>query len=293
MILALLMASLLALDAGSARGVSSGEPARPLGQRITAAAGDQPTWVVYRVPMVPARAADVSRSATVCCSDSVGGHCRLEGPDGITMTDGGRGIDGARGAGRTIPVEPSSELLVFAHVAGGTVDRLRIFTADCAVDAGGARLVSLSDVRPDDSSAWLATLAATPFDGVRQRHLVQPALAALALHSGDAASAALVSLAHDNRSARLRGQALFWLAQRAGNRAAAAITDAIANDPDTGVRKRAVFALSQLPKDEGVPLLIRVARTSRNPAVRRQAMFWLGESRDPRAVSFFEEILKR
>jgi HEAT repeat protein len=59
------------------------------------------------------------------------------------------------------------------------------------------------------------------------------------------------------------------------------------------VKKKAVFALSQLPKDEGVPRLMEVARNNRNPAVRKQAMFWLGESKDPRAVKFFEEILNR
>jgi HEAT repeat protein len=90
----------------------------------------------------------------------------------------------------------------------------------------------------------------------------------------------------------VRGQALFWLAQKAGAKAAAAITDAIDNDPETEVKKRAVFALSQLPGDEGVPRLIEVARTNRNPAVRKQAMFWLGQSRDARALAFFEEVLK-
>jgi hypothetical protein len=54
-----------------------------------------------------------------------------------------------------------------------------------------------------------------------------------------------------------------------------------------------VFALSQLPRDEGVPKLIDVARTNRNPQVRKQAMFWLGQSNDPRALSFFAEVLAR
>jgi HEAT repeat protein len=58
------------------------------------------------------------------------------------------------------------------------------------------------------------------------------------------------------------------------------------------VKRQAVFALSQLPKDEGVPLLIEIARNNRNREVRRQAMFWLGQSKDPRAVSFFEQVLK-
>ena len=73
--------------------------------------------------------------------------------------------------------------------------------------------------------------------------------------------------------------------------AAAAIVDAIERDPDTDVKKRAVFALSQLPKDESIPKLIDVAKGNRNAAVRQQAMFWLGQSNDPRALKFFEDVL--
>jgi HEAT repeat protein len=54
-----------------------------------------------------------------------------------------------------------------------------------------------------------------------------------------------------------------------------------------------VFALSQLPANEGVPKLIEVASSHSNLAVRRQAMFWLGQSKDPRAVDFFAQILLR
>ena len=54
-----------------------------------------------------------------------------------------------------------------------------------------------------------------------------------------------------------------------------------------------MFALSQLPKDQGVPKLIHVARTNRNKEVRKDAMFWLGQSNDPRALAFFEEVLTR
>jgi HEAT repeats len=103
----------------------------------------------------------------------------------------------------------------------------------------------------------------------------------------------LIAAAKDDKSARVRSQALFWLAQKAAKEAVAVISSAIDNDPDTEVKKKAVFALSQLPKDEGVPKLMEVARNNRNPAVRKQAMFWLGESKDPRAVKFFEEILNR
>jgi HEAT repeat protein len=103
----------------------------------------------------------------------------------------------------------------------------------------------------------------------------------------------MIRMAKEDESSHVRGQALFWLAQKAGKKAAATITGAIENDPDTEVKKKAVFALSQMPKDEGVPKLIEVAQNNRNPAVRKQAMFWLGQSKDPRALAFFEKVLSQ
>jgi len=104
---------------------------------------------------------------------------------------------------------------------------------------------------------------------------------------------AIIELGRTDKNAHVRGQALFWLSQKAGQKAAAAIADAIENDPETEVKKKAVFALSQLPKDEGVPKLIAVARKNRNKEVRKDAMFWLGQSNDPRALAFFEEVLTK
>jgi hypothetical protein len=103
----------------------------------------------------------------------------------------------------------------------------------------------------------------------------------------------MIRMAKEDESTHVRGQALFWLAQKAGQKAMGAITGAIDNDPDTDVKKKAVFALSQMPKDEGVPKLIEVAKTNRNREVRKQAMFWLGQSNDPRALDFFEQVLSR
>jgi HEAT repeat protein len=119
------------------------------------------------------------------------------------------------------------------------------------------------------------------------------AILALSMHDDPSGTDALIQLAKADPSPHIREQALFWLAQKAGARAVTTISDAIVNDPDTNVKKRAVFALSQLPRDEGVPKLIEVARTQRNPEVRKQAFFWLGQSKDARAVAFFEEVLTK
>jgi hypothetical protein len=115
---------------------------------------------------------------------------------------------------------------------------------------------------------------------------------ALSISKEPAATDTMIEVARRDPSAHVRGQALFWLGQKAGKKAVGAISEAVENDPDTQVKKKAVFAISQLPKDEGVPLLINLARTHKNPVVRKQAMFWLGQSNDPRALAFFEEVLK-
>jgi hypothetical protein len=114
-----------------------------------------------------------------------------------------------------------------------------------------------------------------------------------AQNSDPAAQDELIHMAKFDPEAKVRGQALFWIAQKAGKRASPALNDAIQNDPETDVKKRAVFALSQLPRDESIPQLIRVADTNANLAVRREAFFWLGQSQDPRALAYLEQVLKR
>jgi len=224
-----------------------------------AVAGAQgPAWVGYEVPFVE------------------GNHFICDWSD-----------DAGRRPSTSVKLEGGDTLFVFFRIESRAVERIRMFSEGCSIDAGGLPVTWLQGVTSADSVALLSrTLSSDP-----SRRILNGALAALAMHRGEAATTALLSAARSGTPARLRGQALFWIAQRAGREAAAAITDAIANDPDTDVKKRAVFALSQLPADEGVPRLIEVAGQHSNPAVRKQAMFWLGQSKDPRALAFFERIL--
>ena len=262
--------------------------AQTLQQRIDAiAAKGGVTWVEYRVPMMggPRR---------MCCFDSAArgadccGRCRLEGRDGVVLDNSGQPEPTAA----RIVVESPSEMRVFARLENRLVTRLRTFSLDCDVDPDGAAVTTLSGIGVDDSVSWLAALIRTTGDAASTLNTVQmPALSALGLHSGEAAGKILIGLARSDPRTRIRGQALFWLSQRAGDEALKTIGGAVSNDPEIDVKRRAVFALSQLPRGEGVPMLIDLARNHRLPEVRRQAMFWLGQSRDPRAVDFFEQVL--
>ena len=234
-------------------------------------------WVGYAVPIVEGE-------HSMCCwsGDSNGccNGCRLENKSGAGSFVG-------QLPGGAVKLEGGTQLFVLYRVENGSIGRIRMFSEDCAIDAGGLTLHWLTGVRAPDSVSVLAGFT----EASSSRTLADGALSALAMHRDQAALDRLIAAARQGATTHVRGQALFWLAQRAGDKAIGTITDAIANDPETDVKRRAVFALSQLPKDDGVPRLIQVARTHSNAAVRKQAMFWLGQSNDPRALKFFEEIL--
>jgi hypothetical protein len=217
-------------------------------------------WVGYRMPMVRSTGFRVNMNMNT--TDTCCGRCRLE---------------------------PATELIVLAKVDRTGVLELRPEAVDCDIDAAGVPLMWLDNVRADESVAWLATLAKDT--AAPRGRLADRALTALALHAAAPASPVLIDFARNGATSQIKGRALFWIAQRAVEEALPTINNAIDSDPDTEVKKQAVFALSRMPKDEGVPRLIDLARNHRNAEVRRQAFFWLGQSKDPRAVDFFAQIL--
>ena len=230
-------------------------------------------WVGYSVPAVPGGDGTLR-------DDGWSERCRLEQGSSVS------GVNAPSPAG-PVRLEPSGSIMVLFRVQNHEIQKLRTLSTDCQIDAGGLTLTWFDAVMPAQSVAFLKTLAADPLEKTRS----EPALAAIALHRDAAATAVLLDLATTGTT-RIRERALFWIARRAESRAAATISAAIERDPDVEVKKQAVFALSQLPRQEGVPLLINLARTSQNPVVRKQAYFWLGQSKDPRALAFFEEILR-
>ena len=250
---------------------------RPL---VRAASG--PAWIGWSV------ASD--RERQMCCWDSwhdgpCCSGCRLEGRGNFTSSSASDRAD-------AVKLEGGREMLVLLRAEAGEITKLRTFSQDCALDAGETTLFWIEGVRPGESVRFLAGFMDAKDGSRAPQRLADQALSALAFHAEPKAIDILIDGARHAATVHLRGQALFWLAQRAGDRAVQAIARALDEDPETEVKKKAVFALSQLPKQEGVPLLIQTARTNKNAAVRKQAFFWLGQSKDPRALAFFEQVLK-
>jgi hypothetical protein len=186
---------------------------------------------------------------------------------------------------------------------GGPATAAIALTAGAQAQAALDRMIAPGEPRTlrKKASFWLA--AARGAAGCRRLSAVVPSdtdpgfrkhgTFALSLCPDDGGTEALLRMAKQDTSPKVRSQALFWLAQHAGRRVSEALDQAIRDDPDTEVKKQAVFAFSQMPDGAGIPELIRVARTNRNPEVRERAMFWLGQSNDPRALDFIEEILTK
>jgi HEAT repeat protein len=189
---------------------------------------------------------------------------------------------------------------------GGAVDENLAALAIHATPRATEVLVSLAS---PGSSAYLREKAAF-WLGAQRGHEGLPALRQLvrseqdaklrekltfdfSINSDPGAMDDLIQLAKSDADSRVRAQALFWLAQKAGEKAIATLNASIENDPNFEVKKKAVFALSQLPREESVPQLVHVADTNSNFAVRKEAIFWLGQTNDPRALAYIEQLLKR
>ncbi len=234
-----------------------------------------PAWVGYAVK-------SVRRDVGSCCGNGASqSGCWLEEHGDTTRV---------RASSSTpVPLEGSDAIAVLFRVSDNSVEKVRVYSSSCPLDGGGLPFVWLTGVPNGASLSFLQNLVSKS----PSNHIADGAVFAISQHDGSQALDALIQLARNGASPHVREQSLFWLAVRAGERAAATITNAIQNDPDAEVKKKAVFALSQLPKDEGVPKLIQVARNQTNPEIRKQAFFWLGQSKDPRALAFIEEVLTK
>ena len=173
------------------------------------------TWVGYAVPVV-------DRARFMCCDGSgrgmtadderAWGGCRLESPAAEPAPD-----PGARQATapRTVQLEGSDRIAVLFRVVARSVERIRVVSADCVLDAGGRPVLWIDGVRPADSVALLESLALAPDGGAR---VIDGAVMAIALHGDESADASLDRLVTVDRPETVRKKVTFWLGNARGRR---------------------------------------------------------------------------
>ena len=241
-------------------------------------------WVGYTVAAVRA-------DSGMCCfeqnddGEHVCGVCRLGKRGSYTGRQHDDHDDG-------VALEDDKEVRVLARFEDGQLGRIRTFSASCEIDAGGARVVWLTDVDTAASVQWLARVV-DESTSARQhpKHLVEGALSSLAMHAGNAAFTRLEDWATGRHPRKLREQAIFWLGAGRGEEAWPTLVNLVTESPEPVIRERAVFAAYVSEQPGTIDLLVGVARGDDTSHVRRAALMWLAQLAGDRAVAAIKDAL--
>ena len=183
----------------------------------------------------------------------------------------------------------TDKIRVYARLAGGKVERLRVLSPACPVETETP--IREITTTTDDSARWLSSLAKRGAEAGRDPR--EQSLAALAMHRGDLAQNELVSIARTDESLESRKHAVFWLAQLRGVSGAKVATDLMFNSKDPDLRKHAAFAISQSKSPSIAADLTRLGNTDKDGDVRAQAWFWLAQTGAANAETAILEALRK
>lgn len=322
-------------------------------REITATAGPDPVWMVWRVPMV---AGDRELCSSFYDDRNVyaRGYMMDWAPPG---TGGAMGMPQVAPPKGPVPLEAGTSLLVLVRTIEGSVERVRTLADDCPIDAGGRTVNWLGAITPAESLRFLESLTrsdrADRFSMESKRNTARAALTAISLHRDPAADAMLDRMAATgdlrqqaaqalastrgahgfstvqklaaaerepemrrilvgalgqtretgtpealrpylrDADAAIRAEAIYWFAQRGGPAVIGELTKLVEAETNDNVRRRGVSGLSRLPANDSIPALLQLARSSPNAVVRKEAVTALSRSKDPRAMAYMEELIKR
>lgn len=244
------------------------------------------TWIGYSVPVADGeRVMCCFNSGTTVVNGSVSnasgccGLCRLENSSGTTMSNRS---DTATPAG-VIKLEGSDRMIVLYRVENRAVERIRVFSEDCQLDAGGSAVRWLDNVKATDSVALLESFVGAQTD-TRSR-ITDGAITAIAMHGDPSADASLDRLMAQSQPESVRKKVTFWLGNSRGQHGYQTLQRVLRDDPSVEVRKGAIFGLSQSKVPQALDTLIATARNDAEPRLRGEALFWLAQKAGDKAVA--------
>ncbi|BDC51330.1 hypothetical protein F183_A36460 [Bryobacterales bacterium F-183] len=209
-------------------------------------------WIAWRIATVPSRRQ----------------MCSIQGP--IARLEGTR------------------EAFVFIRVENGQAQRIRTFSPDCEIDAGGLPVLYFDTVAQSGMLAFLRTFVNWD-SGKLADHAVQ---AIGLLPEADALQATEQYLVA-NLPISARRNAATALGEFHPDRAIPLLTRILHQDDEPRMREHAVYALSLSPKGTALLLDIANRKVQAAPAIRQKAVFWLARSSLPEARRYIETILER
>jgi len=274
----------------------AGAPLQQTFDAVVKAQGEV-AWIGYAVPVV-----DGDR--TMCCFNSgttwMNGNAVTSdgsaccGMCGLEPSLGGTSMSTRpqpSGVSAPIKLEGADQMMILFRVVARQIERVRVFSEDCQLDAGGRDVVWLTDVRPAESVALLEGLVNAQAD--RRDRITDGAITAIAMHDDAAADTTLERLVAQSQPSAIRSKVPFWLGNTRGRRGLDLLQRIIKDDPSDDVKKKAVFGISQSREPNAVEILIDNARTHADSRVRSEAVFWLGQKAGSRAAGAITERIEQ
>lgn len=183
-------------------------------------------------------------------------------------------------------LEGAHNVVVLYRANAGALEKIRVVSDVCIIDAGGLRVTWLTGVNPAQSVEYLSGLVRGRdlHDG-RWEKLPQGALTAIAMHADSSADKAMNSFVEPSQPESLRKQTVFWLGEARGASGLQTLKKLAKTEPNTEVRSQITFALSLNREAGALDEMIRMAREDESTHVRGQALFWLAQKAGQKAAS--------
>jgi HEAT repeat protein len=130
-------------------------------------------------------------------------------------------------------------------------------------------------------------------DNERDTEVRKKVVFSLSQMNNQISRAKLMDVVRSSDDAELRGETVFWIAQTGGDQTVDFLIQLYDAEKSVQVKKKIIFALTQTKnKKAALRKLMAIGKSDPSPEARKEAIFWIGQSRDPEAIKFLEEILK-
>lgn len=210
--------------------------------------------------------------------------CRMESEKGNSFN----------GINSNCSPEPLPYAFIFLRAEEKQIMKVRVYSADCALDFANLPLYWLEDVKPEQSVDFLAglALARDSEEAFGKKGPGRQPVMAIAMHDTPAADAALEKMIQPGQPVSLREDVAFWLGVERGKKGLELLRKYIKEDPDDRVREKGTFAFSQSKEPEALQELISMARHDQSLHVRGQAIFWMAQKGSKKAAEQITDAIE-
>jgi hypothetical protein len=233
-------------------------------------------WIGYAVAAIASR-------RTMCCFD---GGWQDRGCCGTCHLESDRNnFSGTRDDCDDVE---QKNVVVLYRVEEKKVGSIRLFSENCAIDAGGLPVSVISGADEKQSVAYLSSFIKQD----ESTHLGQRALDAIAQHADASADTALDQFTVSSYPERVREHAAFWLGVARGQHGYVTLKGLVESDPDDRFREKLTFPLSQSSEPQAQEELIHVAKLDSSSRVRGQALFWLAQKAGKKVAAVITDSIE-